>query len=75
MKQAFIKIEDLLHLNQRLLDLNKEISEGKNQYEHYKNIGISFGRSEVIQDLLNLIQEKQLFIDIGEDDGRNTTNN
>lgn len=74
MKQAFVKIEDLLYLNQRLLDLNKEISEGKNRYEHWKNIGVSFGRSEVIRDLLNLIEEKQLFIDTGEDDGRNTTN-
>ena len=76
MKEPFLKISDLLFFNGEVLDRNNTIDlESGNHSKEMKQIGISLGRNEVIRDLLQLIQDKKLFINIGDNDGRNTTNN
>jgi|11BtaG_2_1085332.scaffolds.fasta_scaffold01105_19 hypothetical protein len=75
MKEPFLKISDLLFFNGEILDRNNTIDlESGNHSEKMKQIGISLGRNDVIRDLLQLIQDKKLFINIGDNDGRNTTN-
>ncbi len=75
MEESFLKISDLLFFNGEILDRNNTIDlESGNHSEEMKQIGISLGRNEVIRDLLQLIQDKKLFINIGDNDGRNTTN-
>lgn len=76
MKEPFLKISNLLSFNNEILERNNTIDlESDNHFEKMKQIGISLGRNEVVRDLLQLIQDKKLFIDTGENDGRNTTNN
>jgi hypothetical protein len=75
MEESFLKISNLLSFNDEVLDRNKTIDlESDNHFEKMKQIGISLGRNEVVRDLLQLIKEKKLFINIGDNDGRNTTN-